>query len=63
MHCSTVMLKTSTFEENLRAVAGSENLRMATADDAVSGMLPQFVAEPDDEKQFGKRASLRMKPE
>jgi hypothetical protein len=52
------MLKTSTFEENLRAVAGSENLRMATADDAVSGMLPQFVAEPDDEKQLASALSL-----
>ena len=52
------MLKTSTFEENLRAVASSENLRVATADDAVSGMLPQFVAEPDDEKQLASALSL-----
>jgi glycolate oxidase FAD binding subunit len=52
------MLKTSTFEENLRAVAGSENLRVATADDAVSGMLPRFVAEPDDEKQLASALSL-----
>ena len=52
------MLKTSTFEENLRAVAGSENLRVATADDAVSGMLPQFVAEPDNENQLASALSL-----
>ena len=52
------MLKTSTFEENLRAVAGSENLRVATADDAVSGMLPQFVAEPDNERQLASALSL-----
>jgi len=52
------MLKTSAFEENLRAVAGSENLRVATADDAVSGMLPQFVAEPGNEKQLASALSL-----
>jgi len=52
------MLKTSTFEENLRAVAGLENLRVATADDAVSGMLPQFVAEPDNENQLASALSL-----
>src|SRR5713226_5969885 len=52
------MLKTSTFEENLRTLAGSENLRVATADDAVSGMLPQFVAEPDNENQLASALSL-----
>src|SRR5258708_18330978 len=52
------MLKTSAFEENLRAVAGSENLRVATADDAVSAMLPQFVAEPDNENQLASALSL-----
>ncbi|HEX9345666.1 MAG TPA: FAD-binding oxidoreductase, partial [Candidatus Acidoferrum sp.] len=52
------MLKTSAFEENLRAVAGSENLRVATADDAVCGMLPQFVAEPDNENQLASALSL-----
>src|SRR6266436_5539724 len=39
-------------------VAGSENLRVATADDAVSGMLPQFVAEPDNENQLASALSL-----
>ena len=52
------MLKTSTFEENLRAVVGQDNLRVAMADDAVSGVLPQFVAEPDDEKQLANALSL-----
>jgi len=52
------MLKTSAFEENLRAMAGSENLRVATADDAISGMLPQFVAEPDNENQLASALSL-----
>jgi len=52
------MLKTSTFEENLRAVVGQDNLRVATAADAVSGVLPQFVAEPDDEKQLANALSL-----
>jgi glycolate oxidase FAD binding subunit len=52
------MLKTSSFEENLRAVVAPENLRAASAGDAVSGVLPQFVAEPDDEKQLAGALSL-----
>jgi len=52
------MLKTSSIEENLRAVLGSENLRVAGADDAVSGVHPQFVAEPDDEHQLAGALSL-----
>jgi glycolate oxidase FAD binding subunit len=52
------MLKTSTFEENLRAVLGPQNLRGAWAADAVSGVLPQFVAEPDDEKQLAATLAL-----
>ncbi len=52
------MLKTSSFEENLRAVVGSANLRVASAADAVSGVLPQFVAEPDDEKQLAAALAL-----
>src|ERR1700686_612424 len=51
------MLKTSSFEENLRAVA-PENLRAATAGDAVCGGLPQFVAEPNDEQQLAAALSL-----
>jgi len=52
------MLKTSSFEENLRAVLGPTNLREASAADAISGVLPQFVAEPDDEKQLATTLAL-----
>jgi glycolate oxidase FAD binding subunit len=52
------MPKTSTFEESLRAMAGPENLRAASPADAVSGVLPQFVAEPDDEKQLASVLSV-----
>jgi len=52
------MLKTSSTEENLRAVVGPANLRAASAADAVSGVLPQFVAEPDDEHQLAAVLSL-----
>jgi glycolate oxidase FAD binding subunit len=52
------MLKTSTFEENLRAVVGPENLRAASADDAVSRALPEFVAEPGDEHYLAAVLSL-----
>jgi glycolate oxidase FAD binding subunit len=52
------MLKTSSFEENLHAVMGPANLSAASAVDAVSGVLPQFVAEPDDETQLAKVLSL-----
>jgi glycolate dehydrogenase FAD-binding subunit len=54
----TAMLKTSTSEESLRAVVGQGNLRAATVDDAVSGALPQFVAEPNDELQLAAVLSL-----
>src|SRR6266852_2857253 len=52
------MLKTSSFEENLRAVVAPENLRVATAGDTVCGALPQFVAEPKDEHQLAAALSL-----
>lgn len=52
------MLKTSSFEENLRAVVGTENLRAASAVDGFSGVLPQFVAEPKDEKQLATALSI-----
>ena len=52
------MLKTSSIEENLRAILGPDNLRAASATDAVSGVLPQFVAEPDDEKQLASALSF-----
>jgi glycolate oxidase FAD binding subunit len=52
------MLKTSTFEENLRATAGGANLRAASANDAVSGVVPEFVAEPHDERELASVLSL-----
>jgi len=52
------MLETSIFEENLRAIVGSENLRAGTDADVVSGVLPQFVAEPGDEKQLAAALSI-----
>ena len=52
------MLKTSSFEESLRAVVGTENLRAASTADGFSGVLPQFVAEPKDEKQLATVLSI-----
>ena len=52
------MLKTSSFEENLRAVVGAENLRAASANDGFSGTLPQFIAKPKDEKQLAAALSI-----
>jgi glycolate oxidase FAD binding subunit len=52
------MLKTSTFEENLRSAVGSTNMRAASPADSVTGVIPQFVAEPDDEKQLAGLLSL-----
>jgi glycolate oxidase FAD binding subunit len=52
------MLETSIFEENLRAIVGPENLRAGTDADVVCGVLPQFVAEPKDEKQLATALAL-----
>ena len=52
------MLKTSSIEEILRAVLGTENLRTASAADGISRLLPQFVAEPKDEKQLAAALSV-----
>jgi len=46
------MLQTSSIEEKLRSVVGPRNLRAATTADVVSGVQPQFVAEPDDEQKL-----------
>jgi glycolate oxidase FAD binding subunit len=46
------MLKTSSIEEKLRAAIGSQDLREATDGDMVSGVRPQFVAEPGNERQL-----------
>jgi glycolate oxidase FAD binding subunit len=52
------MLKTSKFEENLRAAVGPENLRAASAADAVAGAVPQFVCVPPDEKHLAATLAL-----
>jgi glycolate oxidase FAD binding subunit len=52
------MLNNSSFEQNLRAVVGPENLRAASSSDAICGVLPQFVAEPGDEHQLASVLSL-----
>lgn len=52
------MLKTSSIEEKLRSVLGPENLRPVTSADTVSGVLPQFVAEPDSEQQLAAILSM-----
>lgn len=45
------MLKTSPIEEQLRSALGGQNLRDASPGETVSGVQPQFVAEPGDEQQ------------
>jgi len=52
------MLKTSSSEENLRAVVGPKNLRAASAADTVFGVAPQFVAKPEDEKRLTATLAL-----
>lgn len=46
------MIIASTIEEKLRSIVGNDNFRAATVGDAVSGMQPQFVAEPASEPQL-----------
>jgi glycolate oxidase FAD binding subunit len=52
------MIQTSSIEEKLRSAVGSQNLRPATSADAVAGVLPQFVAEPDNQQQLAAVLSL-----
>lgn len=51
------MLKTRSIEERFRAAVGAENLRAATIDDAVCGVQPQLVAEPENEEQLASLLS------
>ena len=46
------MLKASAIEEQLQSAVGRANLRTAAAEDMVSGVLPQFVVRPENEKQL-----------
>src|SRR5882672_10612440 len=52
------MLKTSSFEDNLRAVVGPRNLRAPSASDTVFGVAPQFIAKPEDEKHLAAVLSM-----
>jgi glycolate oxidase FAD binding subunit len=54
----TAMLQTSSIEEKLRSVVGPQNLRAATSRDAIAGVLPQFVAEPDNEQHLAAALSF-----
>jgi glycolate oxidase FAD binding subunit len=54
----TAMLQTSYLEEKLRLAVGPQNMRAATSEDQVAGMLPQFVVEPVDEQQLAVVLSL-----
>ncbi len=62
------MTKTSSTEEELQRAAGDGNLRLATERDAVSGVPPRFVAEPQTEQQLAavlacaNRAGLAVLP-
>lgn len=51
------MITASAIEEKLRSVVGGEYFRPATANDAVSGVQPRFVAEPADEQQLASLLS------
>ena len=46
------MLGTKSIWEELAAIVGQANLRVATQEDAVCGVIPQFVAEPENEQQL-----------
>jgi len=46
------MITTTSIEDKLRSIAGAEHFRAATGEDALCGVLPQFVAEPRDEQQL-----------
>jgi glycolate oxidase FAD binding subunit len=52
------ILNTSSVEEKLRSVVGPQHLRPATTSDMVSGMMPKFVAEPEDERQLAALLAL-----
>jgi glycolate oxidase FAD binding subunit len=55
------MLSIKSIAEELQAVLGRENVRPAIADDAISGVIPQFVAEPSDEHQLAAALAVANK--
>jgi len=46
------MVGTKPIQDELANIVGKENVRPASAEDAVCGVLPQFVAEPENEQQI-----------
>jgi glycolate oxidase FAD binding subunit len=61
-------LTTSSIEQQLASIVGACNLREAAAADAICGVMPKFVAEPDTEQQlaallaFANEAGLAVIP-
>jgi glycolate oxidase FAD binding subunit len=46
------MLGTKSIQEELQAIVGGANLRPAAQEDAICGVLPQFVVAPENERQL-----------
>ncbi len=53
----TAMPVTKSIQEELQSIVGAANLRPATPQDAICGMLPQFVIEPENEQQLAAALS------
>jgi len=51
------MLETQSIREELAAIVGTANLRAPVAQDAVLGVVPQFIVEPETEKQLAAALS------
>jgi glycolate oxidase FAD binding subunit len=51
------MLETKSIREELAAIVGPANLRAATSQDAVGGVVPQWIVEPETEQQLAAALS------
>jgi glycolate oxidase FAD binding subunit len=51
------MPATKSIQEELLSIVGSANLRLATQEDAICGIVPQFVIEPENEQQLAAALS------
>lgn len=62
------MSPTSSVEQQLAALVGSQNIRFATPADSVSGILPKFVVAPESDQQlaavlaYANEAGLAVAP-
>src|SRR5271165_5533956 len=62
------MISTKSIEQELQSIVGNQNLRAAVPGDVVCGVLPQFVAEPENERQlaaalaFANHAGIAVVP-